>query len=256
MRKNKKLMVFLIIFILGAVMALAGFADTKLLMSGDKINLNTAQMGDLDNPAIIEGEIDFVYGPFAILEQTEKTYGITTKKTETNFYIIGNFSDDMYAEWENGTDEAAELDYFYVVLATSNKDKQAELDKAYDKWYSYLANIYNAEAANEQYGGNFQYDGEPPKVSVQFKGKTVEQMSDPEYEQYLNEAMEDLGLESGDIAFLEIREGEVKKTTTYAIFFGGIALAVIGLIGAIASIISAAKKKKQAKEFDEAYGEF
>ena len=241
MRKNKKLMVFLIIFILGAVMALAGFADTKLLMSGDKINLNTAQMGDLDNPAIIEGEIDFVYGPFAVLEQTEKTYGITTKKTETNFYIVGNFSDEMYEDWENG----AEFDTFYTVLSVSDKSMQTQLDSAWDKWYDYFVN--EDESA------------QPPRLSIDFKGKLTSQMADSEYEQYYDEAIEDLenvGVDRNQYAFLQIRDGEVKKTQTYAIFFGGIAVAVIGLIGAIASIISAAKKKKQAKEFDEAYGEF
>lgn len=99
---KKKTSILFVIGILGLIVVIAGFNEFKLLVSGRKVDLNTASISDFDKPALIDGKVDFVYGPFATLEETQKTYGVTTGKTETNFYIVGNFSGEMYESWENG----------------------------------------------------------------------------------------------------------------------------------------------------------
>lgn len=132
---KKKTSILFVIGILGLIVVIAGFNEFKLLVSGRKVDLNTASISDFDKPALIDGKVDFVYGPFATLEETQKTYGVTTGKTETNFYIVGNFSGEMYESWENGE---LEFDTFYTVLSVADKDKQKELDAAAEDWVNYL----------------------------------------------------------------------------------------------------------------------
>ncbi len=227
---KKKTSILFVIGILGLIVVIAGFNEFKLLVSGRKVDLNTASISDLDKPALIDGKVDFVYGPFATLEETQKTYGVTTGKTETNFYIVGNFDSEMYKSWENG-----ELDLypFYTVLAVADKDKQKELDAAAEDWVDYLTTSYEENPT-------------PPYYSIEIKGKLEKQIKDDDYKQYYSEAQDDLVdlVEKDEYAELMITNGEVKATFTYVFFSLGLILGIGGIALGILSAVSDSKKKK------------
>lgn len=226
---KKKTSILFVIGILGFIVVIAGFNEFKLLVSGRKVDLNTASISDLDKPALIDGKVDFVYGPFATLEETQKTYGVTTGKTETNFYIVGNFSGEMYKSWENSD---VEPELFYTVLAVADKDKQKELDAAAEDWVNYLT----SEDENEA----------PPYYSIEIKGKLEKQVKDDDYKQYYSEAQDDLVdlVEKDEYAELMITNGEVKATFTYVFFSLGLILGIGGIALGILSAVSDSKKKK------------
>ena len=227
---KRKTSILFVIGILGFIVVIAGFNEFKLLVSGRKVDLNTASISDFDKPALIDGKVDFVYGPFATLEETQKTYGVTTGKTETNFYIVGNFSGEMYESWENGE---LEFDTFYTVLSVADKDKQKELDAAAEDWVNYLT----SEDENEA----------PPYYSIEIKGKLEKQVKDDDYKQYYSEAQDDLSnvsVEKDEYAELMITNGEVKATFTYVFFSLGLILGIGGIALGILSAVSDSKKKK------------
>ena len=212
---------FFIVIIAGVLLCIAGFHDTMLLIKGKTVNLNEASVGDFTEDALAEGTIDFVYGPFAVLEQTQKHYGITTSKTETNFYIVSNIDQG----------EA------FVVFSTADKDLISELDDAADKWYDYFTDDSIAEE-------------DMPAVSIDFKGKIGNQPSEEDYDQYYQEAIDDLknvGIEASEHATeMRIIGGEVKPLMM-VMCFGGAALAVLGLI---LLIVTSVKSKKKAAQPD------
>lgn len=225
---KKKTSILFVIGILGFIVVIAGFNEFKLLVSGRKVDLNTASISDFDKPALIDGKVDFVYGPFATLEETQKTYGVTTGKTETNFYIVGNFDSEMYKSWENSD---VEPELFYTVLAVADKDKQKELDDAAEDWVDYLT------GKNEN----------PPYYSIEIKGKLEKQVKDDDYKQYYSEAQDDLSYVSDgkdEYAELMITNGEVKAAFTYVFFSLGLILGIGGIALGILSAVSDSKKKK------------
>ncbi|MBQ8122717.1 MAG: hypothetical protein IJ170_05325 [Ruminococcus sp.] len=209
---------FLIIFVAGLLCAIAGFQDTMLLIKGKTVDL-TAPIEDFSEDALAEGTIDFVYGPFAVLEQTQKHYGITTSKTETNFYIVSNL--------EEG--EA------FVVLSTANKDMISKLNDAADEWYNYFTDESVAEE-------------DKPVVSIDFKGKLASQPSEDDYDQYYQEAIDDLknvGIEEYEHATAMRIVGNEVKPAMMGLCFGGAALALLGLVLLIVSLVKGKKKDAQ-----------
>lgn len=227
-----------ILMVLGIILTMAGYENAMLLMKGKTIDFNTAQQIDLEEKAMIEGEIDFVLGPFATLETTrESRYGITTSKTETNFYIVGNFSYEQFEEWYNGGEG---FDAFYTVLSVSDQTKRFALDSAGSKWKAFF------EALASYNEGTYAGIPVPPNISVPFKGKLDDDVMDPEYVEIRDEAMESLGLLGGEMTGLRIVHGEL-GTESYLVFFGGIALAVIGLASLIISLFKAYRAKKDSE---------
>ncbi len=227
-----------ILMVLGIILTMAGYDDAMLLMKGKTVDFNTAQQIDLEEKAMIEGEIDFVLGPFATLEETTKSrYGITTRKTETNFYIVGNFSYEQYEEWYNGGEG---FDAFYTVLTVADQSKRFAFDSAASKWNAFFGGLAEYQAGTAP--------GIPvvPNVSVEFKGKLADDVMDPEYVEIRDETMENLGLLGEEMTTLRIIYGEL-TTTSYVIFFGGIALAVIGLASLIISLFKAYRAKKDSE---------
>ena len=209
---------FLIIFVAGLLCAIAGFQDTMLLIKGKTVDL-TAPVSDFNEDALAEGTIDFVYGPFASLEQTQKHYGITTSKTETNFYIVSNIAEG----------EA------FVVLSTANKDMIAELNDAADEWYNYFTDDSVPE-------------DQMPVVSIDFKGKLAAQPSESDYDQYYQEAIDDLknvGIEEYEHATAMRIIGNEVKPLMMVLCFGGAALALLGLILLIGSLVKGKKNNDQ-----------
>lgn len=208
----------LTIMVLGALLAVAGFSDAKMLMSGKTVNINDASLSDFGEKALCEGNIAFVYGPFCTLETSQKRYGVTTSKTETDFFIIGNRNLDCFA-----------------VFSTSDTALKSRMANESDKWVDFLSD----ENAKES---------DRPLTDISFKGKLWQQLSEDEYKTYYNEAVDDLtniGIGSDEYAELRIVGGEVDSSALF-IFFGGIALFLVGAGIFAAGIVSAKKKEKEA----------
>ncbi len=207
MRMSKKIW-FLALTCLALVFSLAFLDDTKRYIKGNEIDFNSSKQVDFSDPyAMISGEIDFVYGPFATYEETTKKYGMTIRKKETNYYIVSNLDD---------------IDFF-TVISTSDKDLISELDKAADKWFDYFTD----ENASE------------PVVNIKFDGKLSYPSSMDEYEQYYNEAVDDLsnvGVEKSMFADMQITEGKITVFSVIA-FIVCCVLTVVFLILTIMSFV-------------------
>ena len=158
---KKKTSILFVIGILGLIVVIAGFNEFKLLVSGRKVDLNTASISDFDKPALIDGKVDFVYGPFATLEETQKTYGVTTGKTETNFYIVGNFSGEMYESWENGElEDENEAPPYYSIEIKGKLEKQVK-DDDYKQYYSEAQDdLSNVSVEKDEYAELMITNGE------------------------------------------------------------------------------------------------
>lgn len=188
--------------------------DASLFLKGRTVNL-TDEMPEFSGRAMAEGEIDFAYGPFAVLEETQQTrYGITVSKTETEFYIVSNI--------ENGT--------VFSVFSTSDKDMKSKLYNASNQWVNWF---------------NSDDDTAPPDISINFKGRLSNQPVDDNYTTYYNEAMDDLsyiGIENNEYSPLRIVDSEITIVSVFLCFGGYILFAACVAIFII-SFISLRKKQ-------------
>lgn len=221
---NKRILVAIVLIVLGGVIGFTTFGDIKYLSDSERINLNTAEKTDLDEKTFIEGNISFVYGPFATHEETRKSYGITTSKSETNYYIVGNFSNDNLFP----------KDAFYVILSTGDEDMIDKLDDAADEWYNYLTDE----------------NAEPPVVDIDINGRLWDEPEDSKYKDYRNQAFEDLeyiGIERTDYAVMKINEGVGKSSVIITIIIA-VGSIIAGLLLIIIPIIIE-KKRNGADEY-------
>lgn len=207
--------ILLIVAIIGVVLFAMGIGNTLLLVKGDTVDL-TDPVSSFDDTALCQGKIDFVIGPFATLEETRKRYGITTGKTETDFFIVSNI--------EEG--EA------FVVLSTANKDMRQKLTDASEKVEKWMETVYQ--------GGDSEY----PDINIDFKGRLSKQYDDDDYDKYYNDVKEYIGFESSEAAKLRIVDGELSSFYPITTIIGGIA-ALAGIIGLILGAVSDKKKKQQ-----------
>ena len=203
--------------IIGIVLTAVGLGDAMTFLSGKVVNFNDASIGDFDEKALAKGEIFYVDGPFATLEQSQKRYGVTTSKTETNYYIVAaNMDKEAYM---NGDFD----DTFYVVLAVSNKDLISELDSAVNAWEKYLDG-----------------DSDVPDINIDIKGKLIKQSDESDYKKYRDDFLDG---DDTPVAEMMIQNGEI-GASTFVIVGVGLVLAIGSLI---ILIVSAVKKKKQEK---------
>lgn len=219
----KRVTTALIILIVGAAIAVASFNEVKLVLKGDKLDFNTASQSDFDEKHLVEGEICFAYGPFATYEEEHKTYGITTSKKETNYYIVGSFTkDDMWGD-----------DSFFTIFSTADKDMIKKLDNASEKWVSYLNSMDEDEL--------------PPEISIKFEGKLWTEPTDSKYEKFRNEAFDDMkniGVDKSMYSKLKINEGEV-GTSSIIVFALGVVAAIVGILLLVVPFIKARKKSNE-----------
>lgn len=214
---KKKTQVLIVVMIIGIVLTAVGLGDAMTFLSGKVVNFNDASIGDFDEKALAKGEIFYVDGPFATLEQSQKRYGVTTSKTETNYYIVAaNMDKEAYM---NGDFD----DTFYVVLAVSNKDLISELDSAVNAWEKYLDG-----------------DSDVPDINIDIKGKLIKQSDESDYKKYRNDFLDG---DDTPVAEMMIQNGEI-GAATFVIVGVGLVLAIGSLI---ILIVSAVKKKKQEK---------
>ncbi|MBQ8348339.1 MAG: hypothetical protein IJY19_01660 [Ruminococcus sp.] len=214
---KKKTQVLIVVMIIGIVLTAVGLGDAMTFLSGKVVNFNDASIGDFDEKALAKGEIFYVDGPFATLEQSQKRYGVTTSKTETNYYIVAaNMDKEAYM---NGDFD----DTFYVVLAVSNKDLISELDSAVNAWEKYLDG-----------------DSDVPDINIDIKGKLIKQSDESDYKKYRDDFLDG---DDTPVAEMMIQNGEI-GASTFVIVGVGLVLALGSLI---ILIVSAVKKKKQEK---------
>lgn len=211
-------MVVLLLFV-GIALTVLGFQRSSMLIKGDTVNLS-APVGDFSKSALCEGTIDFVYGPFAVLETTRKTAGVKTGSTTTNFYIVGDtFDGDAL-----------------VVFTTSDDMLIRKLDDAADKWYEYLT---DESIAEDDY----------PEIAIDFKGYLAKQTKDDDFDTYYQEAIDDLGAIGyvpEDFAEYRIIYGEVGKGS-FVMLAGGLLVLALGIFLAIRTVKSTKKYLADAK---------
>ncbi|MBP3243448.1 MAG: hypothetical protein J6L99_06290 [Ruminococcus sp.] len=211
-------MVVLLLFV-GIALTVLGFQRSSMLIKGDTVNLS-APVSDFNKSALCEGTIDFVYGPFAVLETTNKTAGVKTGSTTTNFYIVGDtFNGDAL-----------------VVFTTSDDMLIRKLDDAADKWYEYLTDESIAE-------------GDYPEIAIDFKGYLAKQAKDDDFDTYYQEAIDDLGAIGyvpEDFAEYRIIYGEVGKGS-FVMLAGGLLVLALGILMAIKTVKSTKKYLADAK---------
>lgn len=215
---NKLTRVLLVIALVGVIFGAIGTSDTILFFKGTTVDL-TDPISSFDKKALAQGDIDFVYGPFATLETSQKHYGITTSKTETDFFIVSNL-------------DAGEA---FVVFSTSKDSLREELSKASDQWVDW----FNSE----------DEDTPPPEIKISFRGKLAKQRTEDDYIKYLNEAKDDLsniGIQSSEFAEMEIVYGEI-SVGSVVFCFAGYGIALISLIIILITFIKAKKEAKAAE---------
>lgn len=215
---KKKTQVLVVVMIIGIVLAIVGFGDAMTYVSGKVINVNESSIEDFDGKALAKGEVYYIGGPFATLERSQKTYGVTTSKTETNYYIVANFTKE---DVENG--KAFDSDTFYYVLAVANKDMISKLDAAAKEW--------------EEYDGS----SDLPDIDIEIKGKLAKQSDESEYIEYRDDFLFE---DDTPVAEMMVVDGEIKISTLVILGVG----VVLALGSLIILIVSAVKKKKEKSE--------
>lgn len=203
--------ILLIVAMVGAVLFAMGIGNTLLLFKGDTVDL-TDPVSSFDDTALCQGKIDFVIGPFATLEESHKRYGVTTSKTETDFFIVSNL--------EEGS--------AFVVFSTANKEMRQKLTDASEEWEKFFVDE----------------DADIPDTSIEFKGRLSKQYDDDDYDKYYNDVKDYIGFESNEAAKLRIVDGELSSfypITTIA----GLVAALVGIVGLIMGAVSDKKKKQQ-----------
>lgn len=207
-----KTRILLFVFMLGMILFILGIGNTLLLFKGKTVDL-TDPVSSFSEKALCQGKIDFVIGPFATLEETRKRYGVTTSKTETDFFIVSNM--------EEGS--------AFVVFSTANTAMRQKLTDASKKWQNYLEK------------GDF--DAEVPNISIEFAGKLAKQYSDDDFDEYYSDVKGYLGLSASDCAKMRIMDGKLSSAYPITTAVGGI----IGLGAAAIFIAGFVKERKQQK---------
>lgn len=203
--------ILLIVAMVGAVLFAMGIGNTLLLFKGDTVDL-TDPVSSFNDTALCQGKIDFVIGPFATLEESHKRYGVTTSKTETDFFIVSNL--------EEGS--------AFVVFSTANKEMRQKLTDASEEWEKFFVDE----------------DADIPDTSIEFKGRLSKQYDDDDYDKYYNDVKDYIGFDSSEAAKLRIVDGELSSfypITTIA----GLVAALVGIVGLIMGAVSDKKKKQQ-----------
>ncbi|MBQ9899340.1 MAG: SHOCT domain-containing protein [Ruminococcus sp.] len=206
--KNKKLSFSLMPLLIGIIMLFAFMPDAILFISGKKIDLNTAKQSEFSGKAAVEGEIFYPVECFAIYEETRTNYGIPTGKTETYYYLVANFNEDMLTKyWEDDTD----FEEYYVVFSTTNKTLKSKLDGLISEWNIFFENGESlADLPN----------------SIQIDGKLAAQPSDDDYIKYRDECCDYWEISSADVAEKRIVDS---KITGLALVLTIIGFALIAL---------------------------
>jgi hypothetical protein len=222
----------IMVVVFGIVIAVLGMKDVRMYLSGKVLDLNTATKDDFKKECIVEGDINYVVGNFAIYEEKDKTLGITTSKKETNYYLVENLSMDYLEKLFTSDVELDEPDnYFaYVVSASSDEMKDA-LDANIDGWAKY-------------------FDGKTDKMPepVHFEGKLWREPTEKKYKTYKDQALSNWGFDDDEIADLKAMDSRPGKSSIMIVVLGAL-LALGGLAFLIVPLILGRTKKKDVEYY-------
>lgn len=228
---------FTVLLIIGIAATAASFKDAMLVLKGDTLDLHTASLSDFNEDKLVEGELYDLYGYLCTEEVTTTTYGIKTGTTETDFWLFSNSSKEQIADTE------AESNIVLFVYSTANKDETAAIEKMNEEWYAYeeaVAEWYYSEDATEDNAPT------PPATSLKFTGKICD-IDEDEVIKYRDDLLTEFGFTETDINdYCAVKMVKfINVGATKILFFAGIAVAVIGLIGLIAGIAASRKAKSE-----------
>ena len=231
----KKSIVYKILaVVLGIAIVVVGMKDVKMYLSGKVLNLNTATKDDFKKECIVEGDINYVVGNFAIYEEKDKTLGITTSKRKTKYYLVENLSmDELKRIMESDAEDYTYPDnYFaYVVSASSDEMKDA-LDANIQGWMDY-------------------YDNKTDKMPepVHFEGKLWREPAESKYKNYKQQALDKWGFDDNDeIAELKAMDNRPGKSSILVIALGAL-LALGGLAFIIVPLVLGRTKKTDVEYY-------
>lgn len=214
--------------VLGVLVIVAGIMDVKLYMSGEVLDLNSATLDDFREEVIVEGDIGCVFGEFAVYEEKDKTFGITTSKRETSYYLVENLSIEDLKNWiDNGVEPKND---FVFVLSTGDDDMKAKLDA---NWYAW----------NDFYEGETDDYPEP----VHFEGKLWQQPTDTKYIGFRDDALKDIGFAQNEMAEMKAMDNRPGASSLVVLGVG----AALFLGGLLFLIIPPILRKKKENEFQE-----
>lgn len=217
---------FLFVLFAGLIMTIACFEDTMLLLGGRTVDLNNSEITDYEEGALAGGSLYYPVGCMMTQETSSSIAFIPTGKVTKYIYLMCSVGHDKYDAYMNGDEE---LNDFYVVFSTYDKDLISKIDGLSAEWDAYLAD----EASG----------AEIPATEIAFEGKLVPQPSEQEYTEARDEILAKWGFKPAEVATYMIEEGKVPEWAKY-VFFGGIAAALIGLAGTVISAVSALRKKE------------
>lgn len=236
---------FAVLLVVGIIAAGGTASDAMVALNGNTVSLNSSVRSDYDEKAIVEGEIYYVYDCIAVEEVTHTTYGIETGKDETNFYLIETYDKDYIMS------DSSDYTPLTVIYSTADEDKIKKLDSMVEDWYAFEQEYSDWENDEE---ASLDDMPEFPSETFEIKGM-ITKFDDKKLTQYRDEYLEDIGyITSDDKEYLDtycvdmiIQDTDPSSSKT--IFFVGIAVALVGLIGLIVSIVlfkKSAKKKADA----------
>lgn len=246
---------FTVLLIIGIAGGVSSYKAAMVAFSGETVNLNEAVKSDFNEPAKVEGEIYYVYDIIAVEEVTRTTYGIKTGSDETNFYLIETYSKEQYENSLN--DENAVLDSLTVLYSTGNDDTIAKLDKMVEDWYAYeeeMSVVYENSSATTYEELMEEVKEIPlPEDTLEISGMITEYEDMDKLNDYRDEYLGYMyeGDELTDFIDSYCVDMIIDNTNVAAaknVFIVAIAVAVVGLIGLIASLLSS-KKKQTTEEF-------
>lgn len=223
---KSKFVRFMIAFVLicGAITFGVG-RNALMYLKGDYIDFNHSAVGEYNKVTLIKGEISSVYGQFAEMTESRKSYGVTTGKTVTKYYLVGiNDTAVNKKVFEEKSDDPAYVEKFLVVLGASRKEMQDKLDANIEGWQNYL-------------------NGKTDKIpeAVPFDGKTWKQSTDDEYINYRNDFVKECGFDLNQVAEFRMVDNPPNMSDVIVSAIAAV-LTVVGIIVLIVGLISARRK--------------
>ncbi len=219
-----KTRLFTFFIAIGIVLAIMGGKSAILLFKGDKIVLSESKLSDYHEPKLAEGNIFSIQ---YIMTGVNDVFPYNLMNKKANFYLILNVSRD---EWKNAfeTGNMDALDNgFYIIYVVRDEEMIKKCDAAVIESEKYAAALMRGDI-----------DAEIPDIDLKFEGKTVKQPDDSAYISTLNQFLSPSGIGDDRIADLMISDGKVGAPSV-ALFFGGIALTLAGIICLILPLIKA-----------------
>ena len=214
----------LVALIVGIGLLVIGINETRIYLSGESMDLNTATMEDFSEKNVVEGDIACVDTQFAVIEEKSKALGfITTSTKQTYYYMVESLTSDQINKYLE-TGEYPKGAFVYVV-SVSSEELRKQFDENIDGWNDF-----------------FDEETETIPEPVHFEGRLWEQPTDDDYKNFRSDALKDMGIEDWELAELKAMDSRPDKTSFVLIIIG-----VVGLLyGAGGIIIPIMKKKKMA----------